>query len=99
MDFQDRSIRCSECGTIFTLSAEKQQVSHSWGIEVDDKQCPSCIRSKTRYGTGGTAKVDRRQMFSTVCAECGKSTEVPFKPHSYRRVYCHDCYRKVGAYH
>jgi len=98
MNFQDRSIRCSECGTNFTLSAEKQQVSDSWGIAVDDKRCPSCNRAKTRYGTDGTENATRRQMFRVTCAECGKSTEVPFKPHSYRRVYCSDCYRKVGAY-
>ena len=99
MDFQNRSIRCSECGTIFTLSAEKQQVSHSWGIEVEDKRCPSCIRMKTRYGISSTENGARRRMFSVTCAECGKSTEVPFKPYSYRRVYCRDCYRKVGVHH
>lgn len=99
MDFQDRSIRCSECGTMFTLSAEKQQVSHLWGIEVEDKRCPSCVRTKTRSGRGRNENGAQREMFRAICAECGKNTEVPFKPHSYRRVYCHDCYRKVGAHH
>lgn len=98
MNFQDRSIRCSECGTIFTLSAEKQEVSHSWGIDIEDKRCPSCIRANTRHGTGSNENVTGRQMFRVTCAECGKSTEVPFKPNSYRRVYCRDCYRKVGTY-
>ncbi|MHC4609618.1 MAG: CxxC-x17-CxxC domain-containing protein, partial [Planctomycetota bacterium] len=28
-----------------------------------------------------------------VCAECGVSTTVPFKPTQGRPVYCRDCYR------
>ncbi|RLF62063.1 MAG: DNA-directed RNA polymerase [Thermoplasmata archaeon] len=28
------------------------------------------------------------------CADCGKETEVPFKPDGRRPVYCSDCYRK-----
>lgn len=33
-----------------------------------------------------------RQMYPAVCAECGKETEVPFKPSEDRPVYCRDCY-------
>lgn len=35
-----------------------------------------------------------RQLFDTVCAECGKQTQVPFKPAGDRPVYCRDCYMK-----
>ncbi|MFA5317525.1 MAG: CxxC-x17-CxxC domain-containing protein [Dehalococcoidales bacterium] len=34
-------------------------------------------------------------MFPATCAECGKSTEVPFQPRGDKPVYCNDCYRKV----
>jgi CxxC-x17-CxxC domain-containing protein len=37
----------------------------------------------------------RRQMFAAVCAECGKTTELPFEPRYGRRVYCPHCYEKV----
>lgn len=33
-----------------------------------------------------------RQMYTTVCADCGKSCEVPFKPIAGRSVYCKACY-------
>ncbi|MBI2098771.1 MAG: hypothetical protein HYT49_03965 [Candidatus Wildermuthbacteria bacterium] len=35
-----------------------------------------------------------REMFPAVCADCGKDTQVPFKPSGDRPVYCSDCYSK-----
>lgn len=34
-----------------------------------------------------------RESFQVVCAECGQTTTVPFKPAGNRPVYCRDCYR------
>jgi len=35
-----------------------------------------------------------REMHDVVCADCGKETQVPFKPDGNRPVYCRDCYQK-----
>ncbi len=35
-----------------------------------------------------------RPMHKVTCSECGKETEVPFKPDGERPVYCQDCYQK-----
>ncbi len=35
-----------------------------------------------------------RQMYTATCSDCGKETEVPFKPAEGRPVYCRDCYQK-----
>jgi len=35
-----------------------------------------------------------REMHEAVCADCGKETQVPFKPQEGRPVYCRDCYQK-----
>ncbi|MBN1323795.1 MAG: hypothetical protein JW986_07350 [Methanotrichaceae archaeon] len=35
-----------------------------------------------------------REMHDVVCADCGKQTQVPFKPDGSRPVYCSDCYQK-----
>ena len=35
-----------------------------------------------------------REMHKVTCADCGKETEVPFKPDGTRPVYCQECYRK-----
>jgi CxxC-x17-CxxC domain-containing protein len=47
-------------------------------------------------GGGGGGYGDRsssRQMFRATCAECGRETEVPFKPTEGRPVYCRDCFQ------
>ncbi|MCK4335594.1 MAG: DNA-directed RNA polymerase [Candidatus Aenigmarchaeota archaeon] len=35
-----------------------------------------------------------REMHKTICSECGKECEVPFKPTEGRPVYCRDCLAK-----
>ena len=39
-----------------------------------------------------------RQLYDVKCANCGKQTQVPFKPTGDRPVYCRDCYmQKKGG--
>ena len=42
------------------------------------------------YGRGGGGP---REFHQATCAECGRPTEVPFKPTEGRPVYCRDCYQ------
>lgn len=35
-----------------------------------------------------------RTMFAIVCYECGKDSELPFKPSADRPVYCRECFAK-----
>jgi CxxC-x17-CxxC domain-containing protein len=51
--------------------------------------------SRASYGGGyGGSSQGQRQMFKTVCADCGAETEVPFEPRQGRPVYCRDCFQK-----
>jgi len=95
MSFQDKTLECSDCGTAFTFSAEEQEFFQTRGYTNEPKRCPECrqARKSNRYENSGYGAP--RQMFPTTCAECGKSTEVPFQPRGDRPVYCSDCYRKV----
>ena len=100
MSFTDKSIVCSDCGTTFIFSAEEQEFFQSKGYTNEPKRCPTCrqARKQERFGnSGGGFGGGRRQMFPTVCAECGKDTEVPFEPRGDKPVYCSDCYRKNKA--
>lgn len=47
------------------------------------------------YGGGGGGGYDRppRQLYDAVCADCGKTAQVPFQPTGSRPVYCNDCFR------
>ena len=35
-----------------------------------------------------------REIHKTICSECKKACEVPFKPTAGKPVYCKDCYAK-----
>ena len=95
MSFQDKSLQCADCGATFTFSAAEQEFFASKGYTNEPKRCPTCrqARKTERYGNSGYRS--QQQMYPAVCAECGKETEVPFKPREGRPVYCSDCYSKV----
>ncbi|UCC91132.1 MAG: zinc-ribbon domain containing protein, partial [Dehalococcoidia bacterium] len=40
MDFQDKSIQCSDCGATFTFSVEEQEFFVSKGYTNEPKRCP-----------------------------------------------------------
>ena len=44
------------------------------------------------FGGGGGGS-GPKEFFPAVCAECGKETQVPFKPSGNRPVYCRDCFK------
>lgn len=55
----------------------------------------------SRGGRGGGRNFDRgdrgsRPMFQTVCSNCGKDCEVPFRPTGEKPVYCNDCFPKFS---
>ena len=104
MSFQDKSLKCFDCGTTFTFSAEEQEQFASRGYINNPKRCLSCrqARKARQNGNSGNSYRNdsynyraRREMFPAVCAECGKATQVPFQPSEDRLVYCSDCYNKV----
>ena len=45
-------------------------------------------------GGGGGFRRFPREMHKIKCSECGKDSEVPFKPRGDLPVYCRDCFMK-----
>ncbi len=95
MAFEEKQLRCVECGATFTFSAEEQSFFQSKGYTNEPKRCPSCRETRRAQRLGADAAKPHRQMFPVTCAECGKQTEVPFEPREGRPVYCSDCYNKI----
>jgi CxxC-x17-CxxC domain-containing protein len=91
MAFQDKTVTCADCGATFTHSAEDQEFFQTKGYTNEPKRCPNCRQSRKteRFGGGG------RQMYPATCAQCGKTTEVPFQPRGDKPVYCSDCFRQM----
>ena len=103
MSYQDRNLTCLECGGSFTFSADDQQYHAEKGYTNEPKRCPSCRQSR-RSGSGGSGSYGSssygggsREMHDAVCAQCGKNTQVPFRPSGTRPVYCSDCFSKQPA--
>ena len=95
MDFQDKSLQCSDCGQQFIFTTGEQEFYSSRGLQNEPRRCPECRRARKaeRYGNNGYRAP--RQMFAVTCAQCGQDTEVPFEPREDRPVYCRECYKTV----
>ena len=52
MSFQDKSIQCSDCGTIFTFSAREQEFFAAKGLTNEPKRCPQCRKAKKQQRRG-----------------------------------------------
>ena len=103
MDYQDKSLTCSDCGATFTFSAQEQEQFATKGYTNEPKRCFSCrqARRTQQNGNSGGSYGNRsyssgpRQMYAIKCATCGKDAQVPFEPRGDRPVYCSDCYSKT----
>jgi len=100
----DKTLVCSNCGSQFAFTASEQQFYASKGFTNEPRRCPTCRASRkserdsggSSYG-GGSSSSGPRQMYSIVCANCGKEAQVPFEPRQGRPVYCNDCYSRERA--
>ncbi len=84
--FQDKTLICKECGSEFVFTAGEQEFYAEKGFENEPQRCKSCRDARK---AGGRAP---REMFEAVCASCGKTCKVPFKPREDRPVYCSECF-------
>ncbi len=98
--YQDKTLNCKDCGRDFIFSASEQEFYAEKGFENEPARCPECRaarKASSRRGGRGFGRQDR-QMYEAVCAECGQTAQVPFKPTNDRPVYCKDCYAKKNNY-
>lgn len=91
MAYVDETLTCKDCGKEFIFSAGEQEFYAEKGFENKPARCRDCRGKRQRSREGGERP--QRQMFTVVCAECGKETEVPFEPKNDRPVYCRDCFQ------
>ena len=94
MEYQDKVLKCIDCGADFVFTAGEQLFFHDKQFKNEPKRCKACKakRSATLGATtpGNYPKVETR----TNCSECGKETTVPFKPTQGRPVFCRECFQQ-----
>lgn len=96
--YNDKSLVCKDCGVEFTFTASEQEFYNEKGFTNEPGRCPECRaarKAQTRNNGGGFGRGER-EMHSAVCASCGKTATVPFKPSGDKPVYCRDCYQPRG---
>ena len=98
MEFQDRILKCVDCGADFVFTAGEQLFFHDKQFKNEPKRCKNCKTkraSQVGAGQGNFQRVETR----TSCSNCGKETTVPFKPTQGRPVFCRECFqhRKAAA--
>lgn len=91
---QDKSIACRDCGTDFIFTAGEQEFYASKGFENEPTRCKPCRgrRKTSRDDVSSSDARPRKELFSVVCGDCGRETQVPFRPSQDRPVYCRDCF-------
>lgn len=66
--------------------------------KIEEESGSGTVASTDDVATPAGTDQQGRQLYSVKCANCGKQTEVPFKPSGDRPVYCRDCYmQKKGG--
>jgi len=96
MAFQDKTLVCKDCGKEFVWTASEQEFYESKGFQNQPLRCPEDRAAKKARmdSTRGGGDRGPRQMYDIVCANCGKTDQVPFQPRGDRPVLCGDCFRK-----
>ncbi len=61
MIFEDKSIKCSDCGTTFNFSSGEQEFFQTKGFTNEPKRCPECRRTNKaqRSQSGGNSYASR----------------------------------------
>jgi len=87
--YEDKTLTCKECGDEFVFTAGEQEFYNERGFQNEPQRCKNCRDARKMAARGP------RELFVTVCADCGKEAKVPFEPKSDRPVYCSDCFAKM----
>lgn len=86
--YTDKSLTCVDCCSNFLFSAGEQSYFNLKGLTNEPKRCASCrvlYRAK-RQGKGPESTSE------VICADCGDTARVAFRPNGDRPVYCTRCY-------
>jgi CxxC-x17-CxxC domain-containing protein len=95
MEFQDKILKCIDCGTDFVFTAGEQLFFHDKQFKNEPKRCKNCKGKRAAGPSMGShghsfTKTETR----TNCSQCGKETTVPFRPTQGRPVLCRECFQQ-----
>lgn len=89
--YEDKTLICKDCGKEFVFTAGEQEFYAEKGFQNQPQRCRPCRQARK----GNVAP--QWEMYTGVCAACGKEARVPFQPRDGRLVYCSQCYAQMKA--
>lgn len=89
--FEDITLKCKECGQDFVFTAGEQEFYAEKGFQNQPQRCRDCRQARKN------AVKAPKELYSAVCARCGKEAKIPFQPTSDRPVYCSECFAAMKA--
>jgi len=97
MDFQDKVLKCVDCGSAFIFTAGEQLFFHDKQFRNEPKRCKSCKTKRIAVVSTAAQSGSRRLLrveTQATCSQCGKETTVPFRPTQGRPVLCRECFQQ-----
>ena len=89
--YQDKTLVCKDCGNEFVFTAGEQGFYAEKGFQNEPQRCKACRDAKK------ASMRENREMYTAVCAACGKEAKVPFVPKNDKPVYCSECFANRKA--
>jgi CxxC-x17-CxxC domain-containing protein len=94
MEFQDKILKCVDCGTDFVFTAGEQLFFHDKQFKNEPKRCKRCKEKRAQaLGLPQPGGNYQRVETKAVCSGCQRETTVPFKPTQGRPVFCRECFQ------
>lgn len=94
MEFQDKALKCVDCGSDFIFTAGEQLFFHDKQFKNEPKRCRNCKSKRAAISGSGARTSPVRVETHAVCCHCGKETTVPFRPTQGRPIFCRECFQQ-----
>ena len=99
MEFQDKVLKCIDCGSDFIFTAGEQLFFHDKQFKNEPKRCKTC-KTKRVAVLGAPPAPGQAYRYTKVetqatCSGCGKQTTVPFDRHRDVRYFAANASRRV----
>jgi CxxC-x17-CxxC domain-containing protein len=96
--FTEPPKRCPSCRSIRKAQRSRSSGSYDggqgdWSAPAYDSGFGSSYAAPAAGGYSEYRERRPREMFEAVCADCGKTASVPFRPSGVKPVYCSDCFQ------
>jgi len=94
MEFQDKQLKCVDCGADFVFTAGEQLFFYDKQFKNEPKRCKNCKGKRVAVLGASHGQPYAKTETRTNCSHCGKETTVPFRPTQGRPVLCRECFQQ-----